>query len=174
MKDMLLSRTLPFFFLFFSFSFVLFTFFSSLEQTSLPHNERICNGKYSGRRRFARALQPPIRHPDPDRVCQPFPPPIQALTDIRSIVAVHGLNGNYARSWTHTPLERNGQETLWLRDLLPTKLPNAHIMSFEYDSSTHGLTQGNVRSNASKLVQQLTNAREDYVSDIFFPLRFDP
>ena len=48
-----------------------------------------------------------------------------------SIVAVHGLNGHREKTWTV-----NGVN--WLRDLLPADIPNARILSWGYDASTHG------------------------------------
>jgi hypothetical protein len=80
-----------------------------------------------------------------------------------SIVAVHGLNGDSLNTWTHVPEGGKGPETLWLRDLLPGKLPNAHVMSFQYDSSTCGMSEQSVRGNAGKLVRLLRDIREDYV-----------
>ncbi|KAH6636029.1 Alpha/Beta hydrolase protein [Chaetomium tenue] len=78
------------------------------------------------------------------------------------IVAVHGLNGDYHNTWTHVPEGGKGPQTLWLWDLLPGKLPNAHVMSFQYDSSTHGMSEQSVRGNAGKLVRLLRDIREDY------------
>lgn len=49
---------------------------------------------------------------------------------ICSIVAVHGLNGHREETWTV-----NGVN--WLRDLLPTDIPNARICSWGYDANTH-------------------------------------
>ena len=54
---------------------------------------------------------------------------------------------------------------MWLKDLLPEKLPGAHIMTFAYDAgavanaSPHG-----VRENAVKLIRVLRDKREDNVS----------
>lgn len=52
------------------------------------------------------------------------------LTEV-SIVAVHGLGGDWEQTWT----EENGQ--IWLRDFLPSHLPHrARVFSYGYDSST--------------------------------------
>ncbi len=56
---------------------------------------------------------------------------IKVLIQAVSIVAVHGLNGHREKTWTAS----NG--LLWLRDLLPTKIPNARIMTWGYDANTH-------------------------------------
>ncbi|KAK4140980.1 Alpha/Beta hydrolase protein [Dichotomopilus funicola] len=78
------------------------------------------------------------------------------------VVAVHGLGGHYLNTWTHVPSRGNGDVTLWLRDLLPQKLPNAHVMSFSYDSAIYSRADQSVRATAGKLVQLLRNIREEY------------
>ena len=47
-----------------------------------------------------------------------------------SIIAVHGLCGDPLETWTE---ETSGN--LWLRDFLPSQVPNTRIMSYGYDSS---------------------------------------
>lgn len=78
-------------------------------------------------------------------------------------MAVHGLGGHYLNSWTHVPSRGPRNETLWLRDLLPQKLPNAHIMSFSYDSSIYTRSDQSVRATAGKLIQLLRDIRDEYV-----------
>ncbi|KAF8514539.1 hypothetical protein BU17DRAFT_94396 [Hysterangium stoloniferum] len=46
------------------------------------------------------------------------------------IVAIHGLDGDREGSWTAT----NG--VLWLRDLLPSIIPEARILTYGYDANT--------------------------------------
>ena len=46
-----------------------------------------------------------------------------------SIVAVHGLCGDPFDTWTEETSNK-----LWLRDFLPSQVPNTRIMSFGYDS----------------------------------------
>ncbi|KAK3689559.1 hypothetical protein B0T22DRAFT_514097 [Podospora appendiculata] len=76
------------------------------------------------------------------------------------IVAVHGLDGHHMNSWTHDP--QSPTATMWLRDLLPDKLPGARIMTLSYDSSVFGNTSAHgVRGNAEKLIKLLRNERED-------------
>ncbi|KAF5246377.1 hypothetical protein FANTH_6893 [Fusarium anthophilum] len=48
------------------------------------------------------------------------------------IVAVHGLDGHWERSWTAT------NKVFWLRDLLPSRIPCARIFSYSHDSRTRG------------------------------------
>ena len=47
-----------------------------------------------------------------------------------SIVAVHGLGGGPFETWAE---ETSGK--LWLRDFLPSQVPNTRITSYGYDSS---------------------------------------
>jgi hypothetical protein len=57
--------------------------------------------------------------------------PTDSETDVQydlDIVAVHGLNGKYLRTWEH----QGGY--CWLRDSLPTDLPGSRIFSFGYPS----------------------------------------
>jgi len=49
------------------------------------------------------------------------------------IIAIHGLNGHYNKTWqskTHS-----GDDVNWLRDFLPQQVPNARIMSYGYNST---------------------------------------
>jgi protein SERAC1 len=48
------------------------------------------------------------------------------------VVAIHGLNGHYQKTWTETTSPR---KVNWLQDLLPEQLPNARIMSYSYNSA---------------------------------------
>ncbi len=87
---------------------------------------------------------------------------ITALTRNKSVVAVHGMDGDCIKSWTHTP--RVGASTMWLKDLLPEKLPGCHVMTFQYDATNVGNMSGHgVRENAENLVRFLRNKREDQV-----------
>ncbi|KAK0647013.1 Alpha/Beta hydrolase protein [Cercophora newfieldiana] len=74
------------------------------------------------------------------------------------IVAIHGLNGHWQKSWTN----RRDTSELWLRDLLPEKFPGARIMSFEYDARAVGaISSAGVREHADNLIKLLRNERED-------------
>ena len=76
------------------------------------------------------------------------------------VVAVHGLNGECFRSWTHE--ETTGEQTLWLKDLLLQRLPRTRVMTFGYDASVVGNTSvAGIRDNARKLLVFLRNKRED-------------
>ena len=47
-----------------------------------------------------------------------------------SIVAVHGLGGDWEHTWTDT----NGK--LWLRGFVPIEIPNIRVISYGYNSKT--------------------------------------
>ena len=77
------------------------------------------------------------------------------LADSLSIVAVHGLGGDWEATWT----DSNGQ--LWLRDFLPTQIPPARIMSYGYNSNTiftRAVTD--ITDEAAMLLDRLDNERE--------------
>ncbi|KAI0100891.1 Alpha/Beta hydrolase protein [Nemania sp. FL0031] len=69
------------------------------------------------------------------------------------VVAIHGLNGHYMDTWK----EKSG--VMWLRDLLPEKLPNARIMTFKYDASVTSMSTSSVRDIANNLMQSLFDKR---------------
>lgn len=50
---------------------------------------------------------------------------------IIDVVAIHGLNGHYRRTWTAS----NGANWLETEEFLPSQLPNARIMSYGYNST---------------------------------------
>jgi protein SERAC1 len=45
------------------------------------------------------------------------------------IVAIHGLNGHFERTWTDEATGFN-----WLRDAIPRSIPTARVLTFEYNS----------------------------------------
>jgi hypothetical protein len=49
------------------------------------------------------------------------------------VIAVHGLNGSATKTWMHP----NGK--LWLKDFLPTALPDARIFTYGYDAKVSAL-----------------------------------
>jgi len=60
---------------------------------------------------------------------------VPGVDPVVDIIAIHGLDGHLERSWTTD----NG--TLWLRDLLPEKIPRARILTYGYDAYTRGRSQ---------------------------------
>jgi len=75
-----------------------------------------------------------------------------------SIVAIHGLDGHRTESWTA------GNNILWLRDLLPDKVPTARILTYGYDANTRGkaqLTNQTILDHAETLVTKLVLFRKE-------------
>ncbi|KAF7502214.1 hypothetical protein GJ744_006436 [Endocarpon pusillum] len=75
------------------------------------------------------------------------------------IVAVHGLDGHWAKTWTGTT-EQN-----WLRDFLPQQLRqvgiSAHVVSFGYDSRTaFTKTVSDIEDVADMLLNRLKGMRQ--------------
>ncbi|GKU22800.1 unnamed protein product [Fusarium langsethiae] len=54
-------------------------------------------------------------------------------SDIVDIVAIHGLNGHYSKTWSTRSAK--GGKINWLKDMLPERIPNARIMSFGYNAN---------------------------------------
>lgn len=78
------------------------------------------------------------------------------------IVAVHGLGGHYAHTWTWTPeSSASGEQCNWLRDLLPAQVPHARIMSFGYNSAVAGSKSiGDIRTFGEQLLTRILLARD--------------
>ena len=70
------------------------------------------------------------------------------------IVAIHGINGDAFKTWTHP----DGR--LWLRDFLPDQLPGARIFSFGYPSEVAFTTaKGKLLDFARSLLEGLKSRR---------------
>ncbi|MCJ1262558.1 hypothetical protein MMC22_002428 [Lobaria immixta] len=84
---------------------------------------------------------------------------------IVDIVAVHGLNGHREKTWTCN--ETSGDNVLWLRDLLPNRIPGARVWTWGYDSRTHTrshrdyLTTKKLYDHGRELVFDLEGARRE-------------
>ena len=77
-----------------------------------------------------------------------------------TIVAVHGLNGDRLQSFTRE--SPSGLKTMWLRDLLPGKLPHARarVLTFGYAASLANNTSvAGVRGTARRLLSLLSDNR---------------
>ncbi|GME23020.1 hypothetical protein L207DRAFT_627774 [Neofusicoccum parvum] len=75
------------------------------------------------------------------------------------LIAIHGLNGHRERTWTAD------NNVLWLRDLLPAEIPRARILTYGYDSRTHGtweedISRQTLNGHGIKLLQALSLKRE--------------
>ncbi|CAI0655160.1 unnamed protein product [Colletotrichum noveboracense] len=92
----------------------------------------------------------------------PFRPfGLEVLVDgtdpVVDIVAVHGLNGHREHTWTAS----GGKH--WLRDFLPTDLPDVRVLCWGYDSNTHstsGVSCQYLYDHAQELVADLSRKRE--------------
>ena len=73
-----------------------------------------------------------------------------------SIVAVHGLGGDWEQTWT----DENGK--LWLRDFLPVHVPHqARVFSYGYDSSTaFSRSVADIEVQAAMLLDRLQGKRK--------------
>lgn len=79
--------------------------------------------------------------------------------NLKSIVAVHGLNGDRVKSWTYAD-PKTEEEVMWLADLLPNHIPNARVMTFGYNSdNTKTITANGIRKEAINLLVALRSER---------------
>ncbi|KAI1660262.1 hypothetical protein F4813DRAFT_401203 [Daldinia decipiens] len=74
------------------------------------------------------------------------------------IVAVHGLNGHYIKTWS-TELPDSGQHYNWLQAALTQAIPTARIMSFGYDSAVFSKSVADIGDFADQLLQGLLAKR---------------
>ncbi|KAI1484454.1 hypothetical protein F5X96DRAFT_664167 [Biscogniauxia mediterranea] len=91
----------------------------------MPSLKRVLRKRKSSRSSYSDTPSPSVEHPQGLEVV------FEGVNPIVDIVAIHGLNGHREKTWT----AKNGVH--WLRDLLPTDLPNARIMCWGYDANTH-------------------------------------
>jgi hypothetical protein len=79
---------------------------------------------------------------------------------LTSILFVHGLTGDREKTWT----AKNTSEP-WPRTLLPSKVPNARVLTFGYDAYVadwRGLvSQVRIGNHAMNLLTTLASYRED-------------
>ncbi|KAK3314382.1 hypothetical protein B0H66DRAFT_607606 [Apodospora peruviana] len=73
------------------------------------------------------------------------------------LVLVHGLNGDYEKTWTHEKTK-----VFWPRDLLPKKQPHTRVLSFSFNADIWGNTSvAGIRENARALLATLSDEREE-------------
>lgn len=78
--------------------------------------------------------------------------------DVIDIVAVHGLGGHYEKTWT--PNSETPQQQNWLKDLLPSRVPNARVMSFGYNSAVaFSKSVGDISTFAEQLLNKVIQKR---------------
>ncbi|KAF8518285.1 hypothetical protein BU17DRAFT_91152 [Hysterangium stoloniferum] len=75
---------------------------------------------------------------------------VEGISPTLDIIAIHGLDGHREDSWT----AENG--ILWLRDLLPRRLPHARIATYGYHASTG--------SQSNKIDETLYGHAENFIS----------
>ena len=79
---------------------------------------------------------------------------------LTSILFVHGLTEDSEKTWT-----TKNTSAPWPRTLLPSKVPNARVLTFEYDACVadwRGLvSQVRIRNHAMNLLAALASYRED-------------
>lgn len=78
-------------------------------------------------------------------------------TGIVDVVAIHGLNGHYSRTWT----SKNGSESRnWLKEFLPEQILNTRIMSFGYNSAIQfSKSEADISTFAEQLLEELLALR---------------
>jgi hypothetical protein len=73
------------------------------------------------------------------------------------IIAVHGLNGDAYKTWTHPA---NGK--LWLRDFLPNFLPGCRVYTFGYPSKVMDV---DMRAGIQQFGRKLLGSIRDHIED---------
>jgi hypothetical protein len=84
---------------------------------------------------------------------------LDSLTNysVSSIVAVHGLGGDASTTWTHPK-----SNAFWLKDFLPRQIPDARIMTFDYNAAlAFGQSTAEVIDHAKSLLSSLVDKREE-------------
>jgi hypothetical protein len=73
-----------------------------------------------------------------------------------SIIAIHGLDGSSHTSWTCRD-PNTGVDVCWLKDegFLPSALPKARVLTYDYDVNTSGASLATLEDHASSLVKRL-------------------
>jgi hypothetical protein len=108
--------------------------------------------------------------PSPTLECASIPNPtsdLRMLIQRISVVAVHGLGANPDWAWVRKVKERDTdkeRKVNWLADLdmLPAKIPDARIMTFNYESRWHKDAPKQRRSLcADQLLTALDNKRNE-------------
>jgi len=77
------------------------------------------------------------------------------LTGPFSIVALHGLNGHAFNTWA----TKAGH--MWLRDSLPSDIPNARILTYGYDSNPSSASFAGIEDFALDFLAALHDKRRD-------------
>ncbi|KAI0840854.1 hypothetical protein F5Y06DRAFT_294126 [Hypoxylon sp. FL0890] len=83
------------------------------------------------------------------------------------IIAVHGLNGHYLKTWTD---ENTGVN--WLKDIIPRVVPAARVMSFWYNSTLQfSKSTSDILDFAHQLLENIIAARKT-IQESYRPIIF--
>ncbi|RDW58786.1 hypothetical protein BP6252_13262 [Coleophoma cylindrospora] len=75
------------------------------------------------------------------------------------IVAIHGLNGHYAKTWQ--AINESGTTVNWIKDFLPQQMPEARIMSWGYNSRLlFSKSEADIGTFAAMLLENLLTYRD--------------
>ncbi|KUJ07385.1 uncharacterized protein LY89DRAFT_365096 [Mollisia scopiformis] len=84
----------------------------------------------------------------------------QLSTLQHSIVLVHGLTGDREKTWT-----ANNDDSPWPQSLLPSKIPNARVLTFGYDAYVADwrgmVSQNRIGNHSMNLLTSIATFRED-------------
>ncbi|KAF7552049.1 hypothetical protein G7Z17_g4593 [Cylindrodendrum hubeiense] len=81
------------------------------------------------------------------------------VAEATDIVAIHGLNGHFFKTWTDSTAKFN-----WLRDAIPMTLPKARVMSFSYDSALQfSKSASDIFDFADQLLEYLLAERQSSI-----------
>lgn len=86
--------------------------------------------------------------------------PPDGVAPLVDIILIHGLNGNWRKTWLHP-----NNSVFWPRDLLANDLPGARVLSFGYNADVAKwfgpVGVGSLRSHAISLLSDVADARRD-------------
>ncbi len=88
--------------------------------------------------------------------------PGNSYMNMYSLVAVHGLGGHAANTWT------NASTHFWPRDFLPKAFPDARVLSFGYESSIMSRSTAGIKDIAVQLLSSLSSYRD--TKEVIIPI----
>ena len=79
------------------------------------------------------------------------------IIPLRSIVIIHGLDGDATQSWTNPDTK-----AFWPKDFLPLDIPEGRVLNFGYNAvATFGNTTADIVDHAKDLLSSLVDKREE-------------
>ncbi|KGO70255.1 Tetratricopeptide-like helical [Penicillium italicum] len=102
----------------------------------------------------------------PLRLLYPEEPSIEGHATKVDVIAIHGLNPRnlsaHRHAWSTWTTKVGDTERLWLRDDLPSYIPNARIFLYEFDSTVvYGKDQGTFVDKANELLESIRIERDE-------------